>query len=76
MTRKFIEFEKLNEVKVKKINAGNYLAIVKNNGREKRVNITYWRGSNMNEWSWSEHDLFSTKKECILSLEEIEFDLI
>jgi hypothetical protein len=76
MTRKFVEFEKRNKVKVKKINAGYYLATVVNNGREKKVNIEFWCGPNMNQWRWSIHDLFSTKKEAILALEEIEFDLI
>ena len=76
MTRKFIEYKKLNEVKVKKINAGYYIAIVKNNGKEKRVNISYWNGSKMDKWKWCNDDLFDTKKEAVLSLEEIEFDLI
>jgi hypothetical protein len=76
MTRQYIEYKKLNEVKVKKINSGYYLATIKNNGREKKVYISYWNGSKMDKWKWSNNDLFDTKKEAVLSLEEIDFDLI
>ena len=69
-------YPKLNEVEVYKIKAGYYLAIVKNNGMKKRVYISFWNGRKMNEWRWSNHDLFPTKREAVLALEEVEFDLI
>lgn len=66
-----------NTLKVKRLNGGNYIVSVFNSNNElKKVSLTYWNGSKGDRWAFSNCDNFPTKKEALLAIEEIEWELL
>jgi len=67
----------MNKIKAYKLHAGYYFVnVITPEGKDFVIDIKYYMGSKMNKWTWGKvaGDLFDTKKECILAVEEFDFD--